>query len=86
MDQQDSHTPNGSRTGWTAGLIVKTYPSGIPGKVRITVENIGPERLDEREAIYLLEHAAAMLKLKIGQDEAPQAAQEDPPSAPPRGD
>lgn len=42
----------------TAGLVVQVYPIGEPGMVRLSVHNVGPVELSDREAAHLLRSAA----------------------------
>ena len=38
----------------TAGLRIEVYPIGEPGRVKIKVSNLGPEKLTAEEAQILL--------------------------------
>ena len=46
----------------TAGLRVTTHAGGVPGKIVISVVNLGPAELTREEAVRLLRQAADQLE------------------------
>ncbi len=53
-------------TAWTAGVLLKIYPTGVPGRVRLSVESVGVVELNEQEMTLVLEQAADMMRNKEG--------------------
>ncbi len=49
-------------TVWTAGVLIRVYPTETPGKVRISAQSCGPLELDEQEVLYVIEKAAETMR------------------------
>lgn len=56
----------------SAEIVVRVFPIGKPGQVKILVTNNGPVELDKEEMAFVLRNAASMLYTEAkGEDATP---------------